>query len=69
VRRELGALQGDLSRLTERVTALDRHFSQAQADLDGLRTSAEKAGRRAGRLETLDFDEAPAEAAPRSVSR
>jgi DNA recombination protein RmuC len=62
VRRELGALQGDLGRLGERVEALDRHFARAQGDLDALRTSAEKAGRRAARLESLEFDAPAADA-------
>ena len=60
IRRELGLLQGDLARLAERAQALETHFERASRDLDQLKVSAEKAGRRAGRLESLDFaGEAP----------
>ncbi|WP_116133066.1 DNA recombination protein RmuC [Tropicimonas sp. IMCC34043] len=56
IRRELGLLFGDVERLGARVEALDRHFSQASKDLAEIRISAEKAGRRAQRLEAFDFD-------------
>ncbi len=55
IRRELGLLHGDLERLTTRVADLDRHFEQARQDLEGVRVSARKAGRRAERLEAFDF--------------
>ena len=61
VRREIGLLEGDLGRLAERATALERHFAQAQGDLEAIRVSAEKAGRRAGRIEGLDFGAEPAQ--------
>ncbi|MEM1385016.1 MAG: DNA recombination protein RmuC [Pseudomonadota bacterium] len=64
IRRELGLLTKDLARMGERVGQLDRHFAQAQQDLEGLRLSAEKAGRRGARLETLDFGEDEREEAP-----
>lgn len=55
VRRELALLEGDLARIAERVTGFERHFAQADADLSALRTAADRAGRRAGRLGSLDF--------------
>jgi len=55
IRRELHLLLADLGRLTDRVGNLDRHFEQAGKDISDLRLSAEKAGRRAQRLETFDF--------------
>jgi DNA recombination protein RmuC len=55
IRRELGLLGKDLGRLAERVGNLDRHFGQATADLAELRVSAERAARRARRLEDVDF--------------
>ncbi|WP_138468483.1 DNA recombination protein RmuC [Poseidonocella sp. HB161398] len=68
VRRELGLLARDVERLGDRVGNLDRHFGQAAKDLAEIRTSAEKAGRRAQRLDNFDFEEIapqPAEAALR----
>ncbi len=64
IRRELGLLHGDVSRLGDRVANLDRHFGQAQKDLGEIRTSAEKAGRRAQRLENFDFAEVEPSADP-----
>ena len=65
IRRELGELYKDIDRLGVRVENLDRHFGQAAKDVAEIRISAEKAGRRAKRLDNFDFEEiAPAEAAP-----
>lgn len=57
IRRELGLLHRDVERLGERVGNLDRHFGQAAKDLSEIRISAEKAGRRARRLDAFDFEE------------
>ncbi|WP_238371889.1 DNA recombination protein RmuC [Heliomarina baculiformis] len=57
IRRELGLLHKDVDRLGERVGNLDRHFSQAAKDVSEIRISAEKAGRRAQRLDNFDFEE------------
>ena len=57
IRKELGLLYGDVGRLETRVGNLDRHFAQASKDVDEIRISAEKAGKRARRLEAFDFDE------------
>lgn len=57
IRRELGLLTKDTARLVERVGNLDRHFVQAANDIEGIKISAEKAGKRAGRLEAFDFDD------------
>ena len=55
----------DIERLGVRVENLDRHFGQAAKDVAEIRISAEKAGRRAKRLDNFDFEEiAPAEAVP-----
>ncbi|PZQ48964.1 MAG: DNA recombination protein RmuC [Rhodovulum sulfidophilum] len=62
IRRELGLLHKDVERLSARVGNLDRHFSQAQKDLEEIRISADRAGTRARRLEALDFT--PAEPEP-----
>ncbi|SNS93820.1 DNA recombination protein RmuC [Tropicimonas sediminicola] len=57
IRRELALLHGDVERLTTRVENLDKHFGQASKDLAEIRVSAEKAGKRARRLDSFDFDE------------
>ncbi|MEM8729908.1 MAG: DNA recombination protein RmuC, partial [Pseudomonadota bacterium] len=64
IRAELGHLHGDLQRLGERVANLDRHFGQAAKDLSDIRISAERAGRRAERLDRFDFSEPDPEPAP-----
>ncbi|MBR9844003.1 MAG: DNA recombination protein RmuC [Rhodobacteraceae bacterium] len=57
IRRELGLLYADVERLGTRVENLDRHFGQAAKDLSDIRISADKAGRRARRLDNFDFEE------------
>jgi len=57
IRRELGELYKDIERLGARVENLDRHFSQAAKDVSEIRISADKAGRRARRLDNFDFEE------------
>jgi DNA recombination protein RmuC len=55
IRRELGLLHKDVERLSTRVGSLDRHFGQAQKDIEEIRISADRAGNRARRLEAIDF--------------
>jgi DNA recombination protein RmuC len=57
IRKELALLHGDVERLGERVGNLDRHFGQAAKDLEDIKISSEKAGRRAKRLDNFDFEE------------
>ncbi|MEM6660261.1 MAG: DNA recombination protein RmuC [Pseudomonadota bacterium] len=57
IRKELGMLHKDVERLGERVANLDRHFGQAAKDISDIKISAEKAGRRALRLDNFDFEE------------
>ncbi|WP_172331910.1 DNA recombination protein RmuC [Mangrovicoccus sp. HB161399] len=57
VRRELALLAKDVDRLGDRVGNLDRHFGQAAKDIADIKISAEKAGRRAQRLDNFDFEE------------
>jgi DNA recombination protein RmuC len=65
IRKELGMLYADVDRLGTRVESLDRHFGQASKDIDDIKISAEKAGKRARRLDNFDFEElAPDDAAP-----
>ena len=57
IRKELGELSKDIDRLSERVGNLDRHFGQAARDVEEIRISADKAGKRARRLDNFDFEE------------
>ncbi|RKT27952.1 DNA recombination protein RmuC [Roseovarius halotolerans] len=67
IRRELGLLFGDVERLGTRVENLDRHFSQAAKDISDIKISADKAGRRARRLDNFDFEELAPESEPTIV--
>ena len=57
IRRELSMLFADVERLGTRVENLDRHFGQAAKDIAEIKISADKAGRRARRLDNFDFEE------------
>lgn len=64
IRKELAALYQDVDRLGTRVANLDRHFAQAVKDVEEIKISAEKAGKRAHRLDNFDFDELAADPTP-----
>ena len=57
IRNELTLLYQDVDRLGLRVESLDRHFNQAAKDISDIKISADKAGRRAKRLDNFDFEE------------
>jgi DNA recombination protein RmuC len=57
IRKELSLLYADVDRLGSRVENLDRHFGQAAKDIADIKISADKAGRRARRLDNFDFEE------------
>jgi len=61
IRRELGLLYQDVDRLGTRVENLDRHFTQAAKDITEIKISADKAGKRARRLDNFDFEEIKSE--------
>jgi len=66
-------LHRDVELVVERVQKLDTHFNQARADLDGIGTAAERAGKRASNHDNFDFEElapdTPADAKPAEVVR
>lgn len=68
IRRELAMLCRDLDLLGGRVENLDRHFAQAVKDVAEIRTSADKATRRARRLDNFDFEEVAPETAPQRLT-
>ena len=57
IRKTLKMLHRDVELVVERVGKLNTHFGQARADLQGLGTAAERAGKRAARLDNFDFEE------------
>jgi DNA recombination protein RmuC len=57
IRKTLRMLHRDVEMVVERVGKLDTHFNQARADLEGISTAAERAGKRAVRLDNFDFEE------------
>jgi len=60
IQREVAYLMDDVGRLRERTLDLQRHFGQANQDIEKILTSSEKIGNRGMRIETLDFEaEAP----------
>lgn len=62
IRREVGLLVDDVTRLRERVGDLSKHFGQVGDDVSRVMVSADKIAKRGLRLEQLEF-ETPAEAA------
>ncbi len=67
IRRELSLLFQDVDRLGTRVDNLDRHFGQAAKDISDIKISAQKAGRRAKRLDNFDFEELAPDAAEDNI--
>ncbi|MDZ4135155.1 MAG: DNA recombination protein RmuC, partial [Paracoccaceae bacterium] len=64
IRSTLKMLHRDVELVVERVDKLNIHFNQARADLDGISTAAERAGKRAARLDNFDFEEIDAPVVP-----
>ncbi|MCF3595277.1 DNA recombination protein RmuC [Rhodobacteraceae bacterium LMO-12] len=75
IRTMLRHLHRDVELVVERVQKLDTHFNQARKDLEGIGTAAERAGKRAAKLDNFDFEEIAPEGEPgvlplsRSVSK
>ncbi len=67
IRKELALLYSDVDRLGARVENLDRHFGQAAKDISEIKISADKAGRRAKRLDNFDFEELSPDAEPTPI--
>ena len=57
IKRELGYLLADLSRLSERAGKVQQHFSQATVDIEQIQTSIGKITPRAEKLRDMDFGE------------
>jgi DNA recombination protein RmuC len=59
IQREVAKLMDDMGRFRERVLDLQRHFGQANADIEKILTSSDRIASRGRKIETLEFDEAP----------
>ena len=53
-----------MGQMLERSAKLETHFDQARRDVDGITTAAERAGKRAAKLDNFDFEEVEQDAAP-----
>lgn len=59
IQTEVGRLLDDVRRIGERAGKLENHFRQAQEDVSGILTSAEKVTKRGERIEALEFEQKP----------
>ncbi len=57
IQGEVAKLMDDMNRFRERVLDLQRHFGQANQDIEKILTSSEKIAARGNRIENLDFAE------------
>ncbi|SMR82400.1 DNA recombination protein RmuC [Aliiroseovarius halocynthiae] len=57
IRKMLKNLHRDVELVVERASKLELHFDQARRDVEGITTAAERAGKRAARLDNFDFEE------------
>ena len=62
IQREVAVLMEDMGRFRERVLDLQRHFGQANGDIEKILTSSEKIAARGSKIENLEFDETSAAA-------
>ena len=62
IRKMLAQLHRDVEIVLERAGKLETHFDQARRDVEGITTAAERAGKRAARLDNFDFEEVDATA-------
>ena len=56
IRKQISALHRDVELVVERVGKLNTHFGQARRDVEGINIAAERAGKRAGQLESFEFE-------------
>jgi DNA recombination protein RmuC len=57
IRTALRQLHRDVELVVDRVDKLNSHFNQARKDIEGISTAAERAGKRAHKLDNFDFEE------------
>ncbi len=57
IQKEVGTLIEDITRLDSRIESLGRHFKQAGEDIDSIKVSSSKIGRRIRRIEDIELGE------------
>jgi len=57
IQKEVGTLIEDINRLDGRIDNLARHFKQANEDVEGIKISAGKIGRRIQKIEDIELGE------------
>jgi DNA recombination protein RmuC len=57
IQREVTRLMDDMGRFRERVLDLQRHFGQANQDIEKILTSSEKIAERGRKIETLELED------------
>lgn len=62
IQREVVALVTDVTRLNDRVLNLQKHFGQANRDIEQILISSEKIAARGGRIEMMELDDSGSEA-------
>lgn len=58
IQKEVGTLVEDIDRLDLRVESLAKHFKQANEDIDSIKISSSKIGRRIQKIEDIELGEA-----------
>ena len=59
IQKEVGILIDDIVRLDSRIDSLGRHFKQANEDIDNIKVSSGKIGRRIQKIEDIQLGESP----------
>ena len=67
IRKMLTQLHRDVELVVERAGKLETHFDQARRDVEGIATAAERAGKRAAKLDNFDFEELDDDTGPQIV--
>lgn len=59
IQKEVSTLIDDIGRLDSRIDSLSKHFKQANEDVDNIKISSAKIGRRIQRIEDIELGELP----------
>ena len=68
IRKTLRLLHRDVELVVQRVGKLDTHFRQAREDVESIGVAAERAGKRAAKLDNFDFEELAPEESDKIVA-
>lgn len=68
IRKAIAQLHRDVELIVQRAGKLESHFDQARRDVEGIATAAERAGKRAAKLDNFEFEQVEADQAPLVLS-